>query len=102
MVAKISKLHFYFTPLILHIIILILCKFSSAQLDETCPPFACPKIICELKQKSVQNFCENVKCAGINVTSCTEDHEDEAGRTMYEEHLTMCGCCPGCVKYLGN
>ncbi|OXA55675.1 uncharacterized protein LOC110848902 [Folsomia candida] len=67
----------------------------------TCPDFACPKVLCDLKRKNVQNFCENVQCVGIEVENCTENNAAGAGRTMYEEKLTMCGCCPGCVKYKG-
>lgn len=75
-------------------------KVEGQILDEECPSFACPKSICELKRKNAQNFCENVKCVGISVANCSVP--DSTGFVIYEERLTMCGCCGGCVKYSGN
>lgn len=74
---------------------------KEEQEDVVCPQYACPSVICDLKKKDVQNFCSTVKCVGIHPENCSAVSE-EGGRLFYEEHLSMCGCCPGCVKYLGE
>lgn len=74
---------------------------SFAQEEAICPQYSCPSVICDLKKKDVQNFCDTVKCVGIHPENCSVLSE-HGGRYMYEEHLSMCGCCPGCVKYFGE
>ncbi|XP_021952389.1 uncharacterized protein LOC110849295 [Folsomia candida] len=97
-----SKSEIFFIILITVSIKSLASSNLNPEIDNDCPGFSCPKILCDLKRKNVQDFCENVQCFGIEVTSCANiTHASDKGMLIYEERLTMCGCCPGCAKYQG-